>query len=211
MALWVASWFAQYDIVWKLTGAFTTPRPTTYDGKFFRNGTTRQAIFVFSRIDPLCGIRQEKEREHLSYFVRFIRHTANNLRREAVASELGSAENVLFLFSFYPGTRTISVIPATRKQKEENHCFFFFFQRLYKSTRDLRPIKMENASSVSEKNIGQVSSVIQYFVKLFQWFTFTYFIDAKIHLPLLLYILSLIHVNICVYARIFKIYHALNT
>lgn len=142
------SWFAQYDIVWKLTDvkcAFTSPRPTTYDGKFFRNGTTRQAIFVFSRTDPLCGIRQEKEREHLSYFERFIRHTVNNLCREAISSRPNlEVPRTYFFYSVYPGTRTINVIPVTRKQKEGN--IVLFIHRLYKSTHDLHPIKMENAS-----------------------------------------------------------------
>lgn len=56
---------------------------TVCDSEFFRNETNATGRhFCRLKSPTVYGIHEEKEREHLSYFERFIRHTASNFCRE---------------------------------------------------------------------------------------------------------------------------------
>lgn len=117
-----------------------TPRPTTYDGKFFFPPETGQATGHFCLLENRPLMRHspgKRAREHLSYFERFIRHTANNLCREAESSRSNlKVPRMYFFYLVLPRNEDNQCHPRDSKTEGRKHCSF---QRIHKEAHT-RPL-----------------------------------------------------------------------
>lgn len=130
-----------------------TAHRTTYDGEFFRNRTTRQAIFAHSRADPFMAFARKKSANIFRTLKDSLgtRRTTFAEKQNRCVRTWKSRERTFY--ARYPGTRTVNVVPATQRQKEENASL----SRLYKKNlqKSLRPVEMKTSNKL-RRNIDSL-------------------------------------------------------